>query len=129
MSIAEIGLYLTQEQLNDFNGKHFVSCEPKDRIERIKPGIVKDRLAAIGKKLVAADEKGMTQFNVTLVDGFLTTFRNPDHRLLNGLGFDKVEYFQKSYGDFWANSFPKDQLTDRTELFVTIWKKASEEKV
>jgi uncharacterized protein YhfF len=118
----KIGLYLDEVSMQVLKKGVFVSCEPKDQVEQIAPGLPAERMSEIGQIYLVADMKQQTQGKAKLVDAFTTTFGQPDSRLMQLIGCeDKVEKFQKDYGSFYRKQFPEIELSDETELFVTIY--------
>ena len=57
----------------------------------------------------------------------MTTFGNPDPRLLQLIGFaDHLERFHTQYHGFYKQQFPDEDLIEETELFVTVYEPVSD---
>lgn len=118
----KIGLYLDEVSMEVLKKGVFVSCEPKESIEQLAPGLPDERMAEIGQVYLVANMAKETQGKAKLVDAFVTTFGQPDGRLIELVGFQHdVEKFRKEYGNFYRKQFPNVELNDETELFVTIY--------
>lgn len=118
-----IGLYLSQSQIESLQaGNKFTTCEPKKRVEMIDSKLISHREKSIGQIFDVADENGKIQTKAKLTDCFITTFGKPDPKFVAGMGFGSdLQKMKSDYLKFWQNNFPSEQLTDSTELFVTIW--------
>ncbi len=118
----KIGLYLDEISLQVLQKGLFVSCEPKDRIEEIAPGLPEERMAEIGEIYLVCNMNNEEQGKAKLVDAFTTTFGEPDSRLLQLIGYEQnPEKFRTEYGAFYSKQFPDAELIEATELFVTIY--------
>ncbi|MBC7420853.1 MAG: hypothetical protein H7328_08995 [Bdellovibrio sp.] len=118
----KIGLYLDEISLQILKKGLFVSCEPKQRIEELAPGLPDERVAEIGETYLVCNMNNEEQGKAKLIDAFTTTFGEPDARLLALIGFqDNIEKFQKEFGAFYQKQFPDAELLSETELFVTIY--------
>lgn len=119
----KIGLYLDHVGLQILKNGLFVSCEPKDRIEQISPGLVQQRLAEVGDTYLICDLNQQVQAKAKLAEAFVTYFGDPDTRLLDLLGFSEdSERFRQEYTGFFKQQFPDEVLVDDTELFVTVYR-------
>ena len=117
-----IGLYVGESQIDYMKaGNSLTSCEPRKRLDEIDRNLVPEQLKAIGQVFDVADEEGEPRLQATLKDCFITTYGNPDMRLITGLGFKEVSEFQNGYSEFWKANFPKAKLLDTTELFISVW--------
>lgn len=116
-------MYLDRVPLERLNSGHpLTSCEPRERVERLKEGSVGERLSAVGQQFDVADLHGNIVAKAKLADCFITTFGSPNEKLLGGLGFGSdVSLFRSEYGKFWEGNFPNQKLNDATELFVQVW--------
>ncbi len=118
----KIGLYLDDISMQVLKKGVFVSCEPKESIEELAPGLPDERMAEIGQIYLVANMEKETQGKAKLVDAFVTTFGQPDSRLIELVGFQHdTEKFRSEYGNFYRKQFPNVELNDETELFVTIY--------
>lgn len=118
----KVGLYLDHVALQILKNGLFVSCEPKERIEQISPGLTDQRLAEVGETYLVCDLNQQVQAKAKLVDAFATTYGDPDLRLLKFLGFsDNPDRFRTEYSGFFKQQFPDEVLIDETELFVTAY--------
>ena len=119
----EIGLYLSPGQIESLKaGNKFTTCEPKERLEKIDRQVISNRQKSIGQIFDVANENGKVQTKAKLTDSFLTTFGKPDPKFVSGMGFGSEDKKMKSeYSKFWQNNFPGENLTDSTELLVTVW--------
>ncbi len=118
-----IGLFLPQNQIDSLkSGNKFTTCEPKRRIEGLDSQLISNRQKSIGQIFDVADEDGKIQTKAKLTNCFITTFGKPDPKFVSELGFGSDDQKMKTeYSKFWQNNFPGEQLTDSTELFVTMW--------
>ena len=118
-----IGIFVSENQIISLKaGNSFTTCEPKERLDSIKPSVISERLCSIGNTYDVADENGQIQTRAKLKDAFVMTFGALDSRFVDGMGFGgDIRKCKSSYEDFWNANFPKEKLTDATELFVTIW--------
>lgn len=118
----KVGLYLDEISLQVLQKGLFVSCEPKERIEEIAPGLPDERVAEIGEVYLVCNMSNEEQGKARLVDAFTTTFGEPDLRLLQLIGFENDSAkFHDQYGAFYKKQFPEAELKNDTELFVTIY--------
>ncbi len=118
----KIGLYLDDVSLQVLRKGIFVSCEPRQSILELAPGLIEERMSEIGQVYLVANLNKETQGKAMLVEAFLTSYGHPDPQLLELMGFpNDPEKFQKEYGDFYRKQFPDVELTDETELFVCIY--------
>jgi uncharacterized protein YhfF len=118
----KVGLYLDEISLQVLQKGLFVSCEPKERIEQLAPGLPEERIAEIGEIYLVCNMNNEEQGKARLIDAFTTTFGEPDPRVLKLIGFDdNPEKFRKEYGAFYKKQFPDTELVESTELFVTIY--------
>ena len=118
----KIGLYLDEISLQVLKKGLFVSCEPKERIEELSPGLAEQRIAEIGETYLVCNMNNEEQGKARLVDAFSTTFGDPDHRVLQLIGFEgDPEKFMEQYGAFYRKQFPDAVLSTETELFVTVY--------
>lgn len=118
----KIGLYLDDISLQILKNGLFVSCEPKQSILQLAPGLIDERMSEIGQIYLVANLNKQTQGKALLVDAFLTVFGDPDERLLQVLGYtDNIQKFQSEYSAFYHKQFPDDELSDDTDLFVCIY--------
>jgi uncharacterized protein YhfF len=121
-SHMKIGLYLDDISMQVLKKGVFVSCEPMESIEALAPGLPDERMSEIGQIYLVANMEKETQGKAKLVDAFVTTFGQPDPRLIEIVGFrDDSEKFRAEYGNFYRKQFPNVELGDETELFVTIY--------
>ncbi|MCC2677944.1 MAG: hypothetical protein K0R29_520 [Pseudobdellovibrio sp.] len=118
-----IGLYLGEFEIQNLIATgRLTSCEPKLRIDGIDSSFIKNRMRSVGKVFDVADEDGNIKTKAKLADSFITTFGNPDPKMVSGLGFGSdVQACKEQYSAFWKENFPEVSLTDSTELFVSIW--------
>lgn len=118
----KIGLYLDPISMQILKNGVFVSCEPKDRIEHISPGLTDERIAEVGHTYLVCDMKHEEIGKAKLVDAFTTTFGDPDEKLLRLIGFvDQPDRFKSEYAGFFKKQFPDEDLIEETELFVTVY--------
>lgn len=118
----KIGLYLDDVSLQVLRKGIFVSCEPKQSILELAPGLIEERMSEIGQVYLVANLNKETQGKAMLVEAFLTSFGHPDAQLLELMGFpEQPEKFQKEYGEFYRKQFPDTELSEETELFVCIY--------
>ena len=117
----KVGLYLDEISLKVLQKGLFVSCEPKERIEQLAPGLAEERMSEIGEIYLVCKMNSEEQGKAKLVDAFTTTYGEPDLRLLELIGVQDNEKFKTQYGGFYKSQFPKEKLTDETELFVTVY--------
>jgi len=118
----KIGLYLDDVSLQVLKKGVFVSCEPKESILELAPGLIDERMSEIGQVYLVANLNKETQGKACLVDAFLTSFGQPDRQLLELMGFtDDIQKFQTAYGSFYRKQFPEAELTEDTELFVCVY--------
>ena len=123
----KIGLYLDPISLQILKSGLFVSCEPKDRIDKISPGLVNERVAEVGQTYLICNLQKEEIGKAKLVEAFLTTFGNPAPRLLELIGFTgKTERFHSQYLGFYTQQFPDEILIEETELFVTVYEPVSD---
>lgn len=123
----KIGLYLDPISLQILKNGLFVSCEPKDCIEKISPSLVRERVAEVGQTYLVCNMKKEEVGKAKLVEAFLTTFGNPKPRLLELIGFTgQVERFHSQYSGFYKQQFPDEILIEETELFVTVYESVSD---
>jgi len=121
--VAPIGLYLGPSEIENLIATHqLTSCEPKLRIDGIDSTFIQKRMASIGKVFAVADENGIVKTKAKLTDSFITTFGNPHSKMVAGLGFGTdTQTCKNHYAIFWKENFPETDLTDSTELFVSVW--------
>lgn len=118
----KIGLYLDPISMQILKNGIFVSCEPKDRIEKISPGLTDERVAEVGHTYLVCDMRKEELGKAKLVEAFTTTFGDPDPRLLKLIGFeDNLKRFHSEYSAFYKQQFPDEDLIEETELFVTVY--------
>lgn len=118
----KIGLYLDPVSLQILKNGVFVSCEPKDRIEKLSPGLIDERIAEVGHTYLVCNMQKEQVGKAKLVDAFSTTFGNPDDRLLKLIGFEcQLERFHSQYAGLYKQQFPDEVLIEETELFVTVY--------
>ena len=118
----KVGLYLDEISLHVLEKGLFVSCEPKDRINEIAPGLADQRVSEIGEVYLVCSMDKQERGKARLTDAFTTTFGDPDQRLLRLIGFQSdPEKFQAEYGRFYRKQFPDAILSTETELFVTVY--------
>ncbi len=123
----KIGLYLDPVSMQILKNGVFVSCEPKDRIEKISPGLTDERVAEVGHTYLVCNMMKEEIGKAKLVDAFMTTFGNPDNRLLKLIGFaDQLDRFQTQYAGLYKQQFPDEDLIEETELFVTVYEPVSD---
>lgn len=123
----KIGLYLDDVSLQVLKKGVFVSCEPKETILELAPGLIDERMSEIGQVYLVANLNKETQGKACLVDAFLTSFGQPDGQLLELMGFpNDKQKFQTAYGNFYRKQFPESELTEDTELFVCIYEPVSD---
>ncbi|PWU15006.1 MAG: hypothetical protein C5B49_12390 [Bdellovibrio sp.] len=123
--MAYIGLYLPMDEIERVKKRRCTFCQPKERTEKLAPGHVQKTIDSIGQVFEVADESGKIHTKARLVDAFLTTFGNPDGRLLDGYGFKSdTRGFQESYREFWSANIADFKLQDDTELFVFTYEPA-----
>lgn len=120
---SQTGLYLSANQIQALKSQRkLTSCEPKQRIEKIDGNLVSDRKKSVGQVFDVADERGKPQAKAKLLECFVTTFGNPDPKLVSGMGFGSdIQKCKSEYAMFWKRNFPTETLNDSTELFVSIW--------
>jgi uncharacterized protein YhfF len=120
--LMPIGLYLSPSATKRLKSEGLVTCESKEHLEKIEPGIVQKRMKSIGSVFDVADESGAVQTKAKLIDAFVTTFGNMDMRLVQARGFssDRARC-QKEYRHVWEATFPGKPLGSATELFVAIY--------
>ena len=100
----------------------FTCCEPKLRIEEIDSTLIPERRKLVGQVFDVVDEVGKHQAKAKLSECFITTFGNPDAKLVFGMGFGSdIQKCKSEYAKFWKQSFPTETLNDSTELFVSVW--------
>lgn len=118
----KVGLYLDPISMQILQNGVFVSCEPTDRVEKISPGLIDERIAEVGQTYLVCDMKKEEIGKAKLVEAFTTTFGHPDPTLLQLLGFpDQPEKFKNQYSGFFHKQFPDEDLIDETELFVCVY--------
>lgn len=118
----KIGLYLDPVSMHILNKGLFVSCEPVDRLEKIRPGLVDERLSEVGSVYLVCDLEKEIQAKAKLTDAFITTFGDPDPQLLEYMGFKNApERFKEQYTGLFQQQFPDEVLIDETELFVSAY--------
>ena len=119
----KIGIYIPKPQIDSLkSGNIFTTCEPRERIEKIAPYLITSRLSSIGQVFEVADEGGSAHTRAKLIDCFITTFGSPDLKFVSGMGFGAdVAKCKFEYEKFWKINFPTDELSEATELFVTVW--------
>lgn len=118
----KVGLYLDPISLQVLKNGIFVSCEPTDKVERIAPGLVEERIAEVGQTYLVCDMRKQEVGKAKLVEAFTTTFGNPDPTLLELLGFaGQPDRFHSQYAGFFKQQFPDEDLIEETELFVTVY--------
>ena len=123
----KIGLYLDPISMQILKNGVFVSCEPKDRIEKISPGLPDERVAEVGHTYLICNMKKEEVGKAKLTIAFTTTFGNPNPKLLELIGFkDNVERFHSEYAGFYKQQFPDEDLIEETELFVTVYEPVSD---
>ncbi len=123
----KIGLYLDPVAMQILKNGVFVSCEPKDRIEKLSPGLIDERLAEVGHTYLVCNMQKEQVGKAKLVDAFSTTFGNPDERLLKLIGFEgQLERFHSQYAGLYKQQFPDEDLIEETELFVTVYEPQSD---
>jgi uncharacterized protein YhfF len=100
----------------------FVTCEPVERIEEVQEGLIDERLAEVGTVYLVCDMQKEIQGKAKLIDAFVTTYGDPDPKLLEYMGFkDNASKFHKEYAGLFKKLFPEEPLIDETELFVTAY--------
>ena len=121
-----IGLILPQSQIESLkSGNKLTTCEPKQRVEKLDSQLIPSRLKSIGRIFTVADENGKIQTKAKLTNCFIMTFGKPDPKFVFEMGFGSdAQKMKTEYAKFWENNFPNEQLTDSTELFVTMWELA-----
>lgn len=121
-----IGLFLPQSQIDSLkSGNKFTTCEPKQRVEKLDSQLIQNRQKSIGQIFNVADESGKIQTKAKLTNCFIMSFGKPDPKFVSAMGFGTDDQKMKTeYAKFWENNFPNEQLTDSTELFVTMWEPA-----
>ncbi|PWU19278.1 MAG: hypothetical protein C5B49_06000 [Bdellovibrio sp.] len=82
-----IGLYLSTTEMKRLKTEGWATCESKDHLEKIEPGIVQRRIESIGSIFEVADQSGAIHAKAKLVDAFVTTFGKMDMRLVRARGF------------------------------------------
>ncbi len=118
----KIGLYLDPISMQILKNGLFVSCEPKDRIDKISPGLIDERVAEVGHTYLVCDMKKEELGKAKLVEAFMTTFGDPSPRLLKLIGFeDNLTRFHSEYSALYKKQFPDEDLIEETELFVTVY--------
>ena len=118
----KIGLYLDHVSMHVLSRGLFVTCEPVERIESIQAGLIDERLEEIGSVYLVCDMEKEIQGKAKLIDAFVTTYGQPDPKLLNYMGFkDQLVRFKSEYAGFFKTHFPEEPLIDETELFVTAY--------
>ncbi len=118
----KIGLYLDHVSMHVLAKGLFVTCEPVDRIESLQKGLIDERLEEVGSTYLVCDMKKEIQGKAKLVDAFITTYGEPDPKLLKYMGFaDQLTRFKTEYAGFFKTHFPEESLIDETELFVTAY--------
>ena len=123
----KIGLYLDPISMQILKNGVFVSCEPKDRIEKISPGLPAERVAEVGHTYLICNMKKEEVGKAKLITAFTTTFGNPNPKLLELIGFkDQVSKFHSQYAGFYKQQFPDEDLIEETELFVTVYEPVSD---
>jgi hypothetical protein len=80
----DIGLFLPSSEIDRVRTCRSTFCQSLQRTEKMAPGHVNNAIASIGKIFGVADVYGSVQTKARLVDAFVTTFGNPDIRLLEG---------------------------------------------
>jgi uncharacterized protein YhfF len=117
--------FLSSEQLQCLASGRLTTCESKARLEKLEPGRVQNKLKSAGDIVQVSDISGMPVMTAKLVDAFLTTFGQPNARLIQGLGFGSdINRYKQEYQSFWQQAFGNEPLSDSTELLVTIYEKA-----
>lgn len=123
----KIGLYLDPISMQILKNGVFVSCEPRDRIEKISPDLISERVAEVGQTYLVCNMLKEEIGKAKLVEAFMTTFGNPDPRLLQLIGFaNQLERFHTQYLEFYTQQFPDEDLIEETELFVTVYEPVSD---
>lgn len=118
----KIGLYLDPVSMHVLNRGLFVTCEPVDRIEQVQKGLIDERLDEVGMVYLVCDLQKEIQGKAKLVDAFITTYGDPDPKLLEFMGFKgDAPKFHKEYAGFFKQHFPEEPLMAETELFVTAY--------
>jgi len=118
----KVGLYLDPISMQILQNGVFVSCEPTDRVEKISPDLIDERIAEVGQTYLVCDMKKEEIGKAKLVEAFTTTFGQPDPTLLELLGFrDQPDKFKSQYSGFFAKQFPDEDLIEDTELFVCVY--------
>ncbi len=119
----QIGLHLSQNQIQALKSQQkFTSCEPKQRVEKRDHMLISHRHKSIGQVFDVADENGKPQAKAKLAECFVTTFGNPDPKLVSGMGFGSdIQKYKTEFSKFWQQNFPREPLSDSTELFVCVW--------
>ncbi len=121
--MTTIGLFLGSSEIQNLisTGK-LTSCEPKLRIDSIDSTFIQERLGSVGKIFSVADEDGNVKTKAKLTNSFVTTYGNPDSKMVSGLGFgNDIQKCKEQYAIFWKENFSESSLNDSTELFVSIW--------
>jgi uncharacterized protein YhfF len=123
--MKKIGLFLPPAEIERVKRAKTTFCQPKNRTEAATPGHVQEILHSIGQVFDVADESGKVRAEARLKDAFLTTYGQPDSRLLEGYGFaGDAKKFQEKYREFWKRQFPQTTLENDTELFVVVYEPA-----
>ncbi len=128
MSVGKIGLYISLPEIELLKKGRRTYCQPKDRTERIGGAdSIQKRIDSIGQIFDVADMEGNIHGCARLVDAFVTTYGNPDSRLLEGYGFRQdTQKFQQAYRAFWEKTFTEVTLEDKTELFAFTYESLPE---
>ncbi len=99
-----------------------MTCEPVDRIEQAQKGLIEERLAEVGTTYLVCDLQKEIQGKAKLIEAFVTTYGDPDTKLLEYMGFkDNPKRFHSEYAGFFKQHFPDESLVEDTELFVTAY--------
>jgi uncharacterized protein YhfF len=122
--------YLSDERIEILlDGEPLTTCEPKEHLEREKPGFTAEHLAAVGTEVQIFDSQKRPRGEARIAEAFETTFGHPSPVLLAGIGLEgDPQTFQEEYGEFLAEAYPEIKVTPNTALVVTVYKMASDEE-
>jgi len=111
--MRKVGLYLPAEEIERVKKQRTTFCQPRARTEAYELSHVQKIIDSVGQIFDVADEDGKVSTQAKLVGAFVTTFGNPDVRLLEGYGFeDDRASFQSKYREFWVHQFPEFRIED-----------------
>ncbi|MBC7690743.1 MAG: hypothetical protein H7222_03170 [Methylotenera sp.] len=116
--------FLSEDQIALLKaGQTLTTCEPRDHLEKLEPGITARHLKSIGTHVLVHDYDERPQGHALVTNALETTFAHPSPVLLNGIGLDSdPDAFREEYREFWPDAFPDIPLGPDTVLIVTVYK-------